>query len=165
MSDIVSYSVAHEVMHAAARIQRCIHQDHAPMPLDRRSFLAFSGSFGLASTLFPGALYTLAAQASGEPKSAAVRPRPPADRAKPGGLADQLPRGAFYPAVEYIQANRARTLAIEQVSAVFRQVDVIVARPGRAPAAAARSRSAGRGCRHAPPRSRRGWLLPGRRRR
>ena len=33
----------------------------------------------------------------------------------------------FYPAVEYIQANRARTLAIQQVSALFEQVDVIVA--------------------------------------
>ncbi len=33
------------------------------MPLDRRAFLALSGQFGLASTLFPGALYTLAAQA------------------------------------------------------------------------------------------------------
>jgi Asp-tRNA(Asn)/Glu-tRNA(Gln) amidotransferase A subunit family amidase len=33
------------------------------MALDRRSFLAVSGRFGLASTLFPGALYTLAAQA------------------------------------------------------------------------------------------------------
>jgi Asp-tRNA(Asn)/Glu-tRNA(Gln) amidotransferase A subunit family amidase len=33
------------------------------MKLDRRGFLAISGRFGLASTLFPGALYTLAAQA------------------------------------------------------------------------------------------------------
>jgi Asp-tRNA(Asn)/Glu-tRNA(Gln) amidotransferase A subunit family amidase len=32
----------------------------------------------------------------------------------------------FYPAVEYIQANRARTLAIRQVSALFEQVDIIV---------------------------------------
>jgi Asp-tRNA(Asn)/Glu-tRNA(Gln) amidotransferase A subunit family amidase len=32
----------------------------------------------------------------------------------------------FYPAVEYIQANRARTLAVRQVSALFEQVDVIV---------------------------------------
>jgi Asp-tRNA(Asn)/Glu-tRNA(Gln) amidotransferase A subunit family amidase len=32
----------------------------------------------------------------------------------------------FYPAVEYIQANRARTLAVQQVSALFEQVDVIV---------------------------------------
>jgi len=32
----------------------------------------------------------------------------------------------FYPAVEYIQANRARTLAIQKVSALFEQVDVIV---------------------------------------
>jgi Asp-tRNA(Asn)/Glu-tRNA(Gln) amidotransferase A subunit family amidase len=32
----------------------------------------------------------------------------------------------FYPAVEYIQANRARTLAIQQVSALFQQVDIII---------------------------------------
>jgi Asp-tRNA(Asn)/Glu-tRNA(Gln) amidotransferase A subunit family amidase len=33
----------------------------------------------------------------------------------------------FYPAVEYVQANRARSLAIRQVSELFHQVDVIVA--------------------------------------
>jgi Asp-tRNA(Asn)/Glu-tRNA(Gln) amidotransferase A subunit family amidase len=33
------------------------------MSLDRREFLSVSGRFGLASTLFPGALYTLAVQA------------------------------------------------------------------------------------------------------
>ena len=32
----------------------------------------------------------------------------------------------FYPAVEYIQAARARSLAVQQVSAVFEKVDVIV---------------------------------------
>ena len=32
----------------------------------------------------------------------------------------------FYPAVEYIQANRARSLAIRQVSKLFEQVDIIV---------------------------------------
>ena len=32
----------------------------------------------------------------------------------------------FYPAVEYIQANRARTLAIRQFAALFEQVDIIV---------------------------------------
>jgi Asp-tRNA(Asn)/Glu-tRNA(Gln) amidotransferase A subunit family amidase len=32
----------------------------------------------------------------------------------------------LYPAVEYIQANRARTLAVRQISALFEQVDVIV---------------------------------------
>jgi Asp-tRNA(Asn)/Glu-tRNA(Gln) amidotransferase A subunit family amidase len=32
----------------------------------------------------------------------------------------------FYPAVEYIQANRVRTLAIRQVSALFEKVDIIV---------------------------------------
>jgi Asp-tRNA(Asn)/Glu-tRNA(Gln) amidotransferase A subunit family amidase len=33
----------------------------------------------------------------------------------------------FYPAVEYIQANRARTLVIREISKLFEQVDVIVA--------------------------------------
>ena len=32
----------------------------------------------------------------------------------------------FYPAVDYIQANRARTLAVRQLSALFEKVDVIV---------------------------------------
>jgi Asp-tRNA(Asn)/Glu-tRNA(Gln) amidotransferase A subunit family amidase len=32
----------------------------------------------------------------------------------------------FYPAVEYIQANRARALACQQVSALFDEVDIIV---------------------------------------
>ncbi len=36
----------------------------------------------------------------------------------------------FYPAVEYIQANRARTLAIAQLSKLFEQVDVLVAPSG-----------------------------------
>ncbi len=50
------------------------------MALDRRTFLSVSGRFGLASTLFPGALYTLAAQAQkqqpagGEAKLAPITP-------------------------------------------------------------------------------------------
>jgi Asp-tRNA(Asn)/Glu-tRNA(Gln) amidotransferase A subunit family amidase len=36
----------------------------------------------------------------------------------------------FYPAVDYIQANRARTLAVQQVSALFEKVDIIVAPSG-----------------------------------
>jgi Asp-tRNA(Asn)/Glu-tRNA(Gln) amidotransferase A subunit family amidase len=36
----------------------------------------------------------------------------------------------FYPAVEYIQANRARTLAVRQVSKLFEQFDIIVAPSG-----------------------------------
>ena len=32
----------------------------------------------------------------------------------------------FYPAVEYIQANRARSLAIREVSKLFEQIDIIV---------------------------------------
>ena len=43
------------------------------MAFDRRAFLTTCGRFGLASTLFPGSLYTLASQAqessaSGEKK-------------------------------------------------------------------------------------------------
>jgi Asp-tRNA(Asn)/Glu-tRNA(Gln) amidotransferase A subunit family amidase len=38
----------------------------------------------------------------------------------------------FYPAVDYIQANRARTLAVRQVSALFQQVDIIVTPSGGA---------------------------------
>jgi Asp-tRNA(Asn)/Glu-tRNA(Gln) amidotransferase A subunit family amidase len=36
----------------------------------------------------------------------------------------------FYSAVDYIQANRARTLAVQQVSALFKKVDIIVAPSG-----------------------------------
>jgi Asp-tRNA(Asn)/Glu-tRNA(Gln) amidotransferase A subunit family amidase len=36
----------------------------------------------------------------------------------------------FYSAVDYVQANRARTLAIQQVSALFDKVDIIVAPSG-----------------------------------
>jgi Asp-tRNA(Asn)/Glu-tRNA(Gln) amidotransferase A subunit family amidase len=36
----------------------------------------------------------------------------------------------FYPAIEYIQANRARTLACREVSALFEKVDIIVASSG-----------------------------------
>ena len=36
----------------------------------------------------------------------------------------------FYPAVEYIQANRARKLAIEQMATIFRSVDILVAPSG-----------------------------------
>ncbi len=32
----------------------------------------------------------------------------------------------FYPAVEYIQANRARTIVIEKISALFKNIDIIV---------------------------------------
>ncbi len=47
------------------------------MTLDRRGFLAVTSRFGLASTLFPGALYTLAAQAqqSGSADKPADRPK------------------------------------------------------------------------------------------
>ncbi len=36
----------------------------------------------------------------------------------------------FYPAVEYIQANRARTLAIRQMANLFKTVDILVAPSG-----------------------------------
>jgi Asp-tRNA(Asn)/Glu-tRNA(Gln) amidotransferase A subunit family amidase len=46
------------------------------MPYDRRAFLAVSARFGLASTLFPGALYTLAAQAqSADPRTSTELPK------------------------------------------------------------------------------------------
>jgi Asp-tRNA(Asn)/Glu-tRNA(Gln) amidotransferase A subunit family amidase len=49
------------------------------MALDRREFLAVTGRFGLASTLFPGALYTLAAQADAQaaPDDTAAAPSLP----------------------------------------------------------------------------------------
>ena len=46
------------------------------MTLDRRGFLAISGRFGLASTLFPGALYTLAAQAQQADSNGAPAEKP-----------------------------------------------------------------------------------------
>ena len=45
---------------------------------------------------------------------------------------NQFRTARFYPAVEYIQANRARTLAVQQVSALFEKVDIIVASSGGA---------------------------------
>lgn len=47
------------------------------MALDRRTFLTVSGRFGLASTLFPGALYTLAAQAQQQQPTGAEVKLPP----------------------------------------------------------------------------------------
>jgi Asp-tRNA(Asn)/Glu-tRNA(Gln) amidotransferase A subunit family amidase len=47
------------------------------MPLDRRTFLAITSSAGLASTLFPGALYTLAAQAESQAQPTAQGPATP----------------------------------------------------------------------------------------
>lgn len=46
------------------------------MAFDRREFLAVTGRFGLASTLFPGALYTLAAQAQEQPAGNAAATLP-----------------------------------------------------------------------------------------
>ena len=48
------------------------------MGLDRRQFLSVSGRIGLASTLFPGALYTLAAQAAARNASGEIADKPPA---------------------------------------------------------------------------------------
>ncbi len=47
------------------------------MALDRREFLAVTGRFGLASTLFPGALYAVAAQAQSPTPSQAAAPALP----------------------------------------------------------------------------------------
>jgi hypothetical protein len=43
---------------------------------------------------------------------------------------NQFRTARFYPAVEYIEANRARTLAVQQVSALFDKVDIIVGSSG-----------------------------------
>ena len=45
--------------------------------MDRRNFLATTGRFGLASTLFPGILYTLATQAAPEAAPRARSKNPP----------------------------------------------------------------------------------------
>ena len=45
----------------------------------------------------------------------------------PGDWPNTFRVARFYPAVEYIQANRARSLAIRELSKVFEQVDVVVA--------------------------------------
>jgi Asp-tRNA(Asn)/Glu-tRNA(Gln) amidotransferase A subunit family amidase len=56
------------------------------------------------------------------------------DKLLTGQDADDWPNifrvARFYPAVEYIQAARARTLAVQQVSALFEQVDIIVTPSG-----------------------------------
>ncbi len=52
------------------------------------------------------------------------------DRLLTGQSPDDWPNvfriARFYPAVEYIQANRARTLAVQQVTALFNQTDVVL---------------------------------------
>jgi Asp-tRNA(Asn)/Glu-tRNA(Gln) amidotransferase A subunit family amidase len=45
----------------------------------------------------------------------------------PDDWPNQFRIARFYPAVEYIQANRARSLAIQQFAKLFQSVDVIVA--------------------------------------
>ena len=50
----------------------------------------------------------------------------------PDDWPNQFRTARFYPAVEYIQANRARSLAVQQVSALFEKVDIIVASSGGA---------------------------------
>ena len=56
------------------------------------------------------------------------------DKLLTGQNADDWPNifriARFYPAVEYIQAARARSLAVQQVSALFEQVDIIVTPSG-----------------------------------
>ena len=54
------------------------------------------------------------------------RPRQAPDRAGSEDWPNIFRVARFYPAVEYIQAKRARTLAIQQVSALFEQADIIV---------------------------------------
>jgi Asp-tRNA(Asn)/Glu-tRNA(Gln) amidotransferase A subunit family amidase len=45
----------------------------------------------------------------------------------PGDWPNDFRVARFYPAVEYIQANRARTLFIREISKLFEQVDILVA--------------------------------------
>jgi Asp-tRNA(Asn)/Glu-tRNA(Gln) amidotransferase A subunit family amidase len=45
----------------------------------------------------------------------------------PGDWPNDFRVARFYPAVEYIQANRARTLVIREISKLFEQVDILVA--------------------------------------
>jgi Asp-tRNA(Asn)/Glu-tRNA(Gln) amidotransferase A subunit family amidase len=45
----------------------------------------------------------------------------------PDDWPNQFRTARFYPAVEYIQANRARSLAVQQISALFEKLDIIVA--------------------------------------
>jgi len=45
----------------------------------------------------------------------------------PGDWPNGFRVSRFYPAVEYIQANRARTIAIRELSKLFQQVDIVVA--------------------------------------
>ncbi len=56
-----------------------------------------------------------------------LRPRQAAHRAKPDDWPNLFRVSRFYPAVEYIQANRARSLAIRDVSKLFDQANIIVA--------------------------------------
>src|SRR5882757_8609166 len=61
-----------------------------PMPLDRRHFLAVCSAAGLAGTLLPGALYTLAAQAEQQGSESPKNSQPIA--AKP--ITDELLQAA-----------------------------------------------------------------------
>ncbi|MGB7191669.1 MAG: amidase [Acidobacteriaceae bacterium] len=72
------------------------------MPIDRRSFLAIAGSGGLASTLFPGALYALASQAESKPQP------------KTQGPAQSKPAPITQPMIDQAAALAAVTITPDQ---------------------------------------------------
>lgn len=73
------------------------------MALDRREFLSVTGRFGLASTLFPGALYTLAAQAQ-EPAQSGDQTAPPLPKITPEMIGQAAALAGIVIAPEYRQA-------------------------------------------------------------
>jgi hypothetical protein len=75
------------------------------MALDRREFLSITGRFGLASTLFPGALYTLAAQAQASaPAPASGETAPPLPKITPEMIDQAAAIAGVAIAPEYRQA-------------------------------------------------------------
>ena len=78
------------------------------MTLDRRQFLSVTGSFGLASTLFPGILYTLAAQAA--PEAAAQTPAQPTEPQLPKITPEMIDQAAALAAIVIPAEDKAAML-------------------------------------------------------
>src|SRR5690348_12354770 len=72
------------------------------MPLDRRHFLAITSGAGLASTLFPGALYALASQAESR------------TQARPQGQAEPKPQPITQAMIDEAAALAGVTITPEQ---------------------------------------------------
>jgi Asp-tRNA(Asn)/Glu-tRNA(Gln) amidotransferase A subunit family amidase len=96
--------------------------------LDRRFFLATAGRFGLASTLFPGALYTLAAQAQALAPTQVQAPAPntASAAAQPGLSQPELPQPEFpqpeLPKITPEMIDQAAALAGISISAAQKQM-------------------------------------------